>query len=762
MREYKHLVSLVLYASFCTATASGQSVLESAARRIQNADAAGAAKLLTGHLKQSPRDAAAWNLLGIAETELGRADAADGAFERGLAIQPDSGLLHENHGLSLYRRGDFHRARTKLDAAVRAGVTKPEVLFQLAVSRLRTGQMTQGLQELRSLEQQLASAPQYWEERGIAESGSDLAAAAASLDRAMALDPKSVRSLAAAASVAERGKDTEKALALLLRARALAPSHAPILVQFGRICLQRDLGQDAIEALDRACQLEPDNREAQYLLAAAHITVEKYQRAHQLLTAFLKTEPNHATAHYSLGWLELKLNRPHAARPQFERALALAPGFAAALLELADLDLQSGEIDRSEQRIRQAIERNPQSARAHVIQGDIWNQREDFEKAQAAYRQAIRVDKTFAAAHSRLARILFRKRDIEGGNREQKLAAELNETAKKESRRAFSLAGMDAASPSLFRFETGRALYQAEQYEAALKQLDASEQVGEAAPLRTLYRGMCLAQLGRWQEALNLLKDASQPEAWYWIGASQYYTKDFDGARRTLDRAIEFRPQDADAYRMRGLVSLQQNRWDEGYRDWVQAVRLNPRDTKTLYYLGRLFQEAGQIDQAKLWLTDAVAASANHYEALTYLGLCEESLGNSGAASSLFKRAIEASVAQKKPYAWAFLSLGKLHRRENRIESARQVLEEGARLDPEPHLLHELAKLLLTLKETAGAESLLRQALAKDSSIPEVHYQLGRLLAAKGNRDEADSYMESFRKAKEAEARKPRVKIMAQ
>ncbi|MEJ7608178.1 MAG: tetratricopeptide repeat protein [Bryobacteraceae bacterium] len=238
-----------------------------------------------------------------------------------------------------------------------------------------------------------------------------------------------------------------KALAYLLKARALAPASVPILVQFGRVCLQRDLGQDALDALAIAYRADSTNREALYLLAAAHITVEKYEESYRLLTEFARQESNNPTVYHSLGWLDLKLNRPDAARLHFERALQLAPSFPTALMELAELDLNAGQLDRSEQRVLKVLQQKPESARAYVILGDITSQRGDIESAQARYQTAIRYEPELAAAHSKLARILFRKRDVEGGSREQKLAADLQERGKKQSRQALRLAGMDSSVP---------------------------------------------------------------------------------------------------------------------------------------------------------------------------------------------------------------------------------------------------------------------------------------------------------------------------
>lgn len=314
---------------------------------------------------------------------------------------------------------------------------------------------------------------------------------------------------------------------------------------------------------------------------------------------------------------------------------------------------------------------------------------------------------------------------------------------------------------SFFEFDTARALYRAEQYRLALKHLDASEAAGEVAPLRPLYRGMSLAQLGRWQAAADVLDPVvqSQPtnsDAWYWLGASRYYLNRLEQAYASLNKALELRPEDADAYRMRGLVHIKQNRWNEGYRDWLKAARLNPRDVKTRYYLGRLFQEAEQKDQAKLWLTEALKISPNHFEAMTYLAMCED---DTNRATELFRSAIRTSFAQKQPYSWAYLGLGQLHRRLDRTDHARQVLEEGVRVAPEPHLLNELAKLLLAVNETAEAERLLRRVLEQDSTISQAHYQLARLLSSTGRQEQAKGQMELFRQAKEAETNKPKVKV---
>lgn len=266
------------------------------------------------------------------------------------------------------------------------------------------------------------------------------------LDAAIAGNAKSLRALSAAAFAAEGSGQTERSLAYLVRAKALAPDSVPLLTQFGRVCLQRDLGQDALEALRKAHGLAPDDNQVLYLLAAAHITVEKYADAFALLQTYLTRVQNNPTAYHSMGWLQVKLGRSAEARAPFERALELAPKFVAPLLELAELDIKDGETERARTRLDRVLALEPKSARGHLLAGDLARDAGDAAAARRAYETSIEIDPAQGPAHSRLGRVLMQLGDREGAAREQKLAAELNDKAKKERRRELRLAGVEGGS----------------------------------------------------------------------------------------------------------------------------------------------------------------------------------------------------------------------------------------------------------------------------------------------------------------------------
>lgn len=262
--------------------------------------------------------------------------------------------------------------------------------------------------------------------------------------------------------------------------------------------------------------------------------------------------------------------------------------------------------------------------------------------------------------------------------------------------------------------------------------------------------------------AVSLLPGQTSPAldapAWYRLGRSQLYQRQFERARTSAKRAIELDAKFADAWRLLGEANLELNDFEGAYRAWLSANRLNPSDSRTAYFLGRLFYEANTFNEAAAWFREALKLAPAHFSAMTYLGLSAEAMGFDETAEQLYKRAIQESKSQAKPFAWAFLSLAKLLRRHGQDTEALSLLDEGEKICPEPHLLTALGQLLTAANSNDRAEAVLRRAIQMDASISEAHYSLSRLLRADGKLDEATIELEKFRKAKESE---PQNKVLA-
>lgn len=250
----------------------------------------------------------------------------------------------------------------------------------------------------------------------------------------------------------------------------------------------------------------------------------------------------------------------------------------------------------------------------------------------------------------------------------------------------------------------------------------------------------------------------SNPRGWCRLGRSQLYRRQFDQARTSAQHAIQLDEKFPDAYRLLGEAAFELSDYDGAYRAWLTANRLNPSDSQTNYFLGRLFYEANAFNEAAAWFRETLKLAPAHFSAMTYLGLSAEGMGFDETAEQLYRRAIQESKSQAKPFAWAFLSLAKLRRRHGSDSEALSLLEEGEKTCPEPHLLTSLGQMLTAAGRNERAEAILRRAIQMDTTIAEAHYSLSRLLRSAGKIDEANVEIEQFHKAKRSE---PQNKVLA-
>lgn len=250
---------------------------------------------------------------------------------------------------------------------------------------------------------------------------------------------------------------------------------------------------------------------------------------------------------------------------------------------------------------------------------------------------------------------------------------------------------------------------------------------------------------------------SATPQDFYNLASKQFLQHHFAEAKASFARATELNGRYAEAYRGLGMADLELKDYNGAYRAWLKAVELNPKDERSKYFLGRLFYEADLVNEAAAWLREALELAPNDYEATTYLGLCAEALGLDSTAAPLYRKAIAESKEQKKPYSWAFLSLGKFLKRHGDEKQALVVLEEGSRECPEAHELAAWAELLASHNQPQRAEQALRQAVALNPGLSQPHYRLGLLLKSQGRDAESQSEMLKFQQAKQEEAKNPKI-----
>jgi tetratricopeptide (TPR) repeat protein len=240
---------------------------------------------------------------------------------RALALL-ETGTEAEDHYMAASAYLVLHRL-PEADRESRLALEKeprdPRYLLQMARIDQRTGRHEESLELLR----QASQIDHDWAEPYYS-AGVTLyllhryADARQSLDRALQLDPRSVRALFLySATLANQGQNREGE-EVLLRAIALEPSNARLYYHLGAIRLRDNRAAEAEPAFQKAIQLKPDYGPPHYQLGKLLARANQPEQAVQELEAAVRYQSDLAQAYYQLARVYARLGRTE----ESERALS--------------------------------------------------------------------------------------------------------------------------------------------------------------------------------------------------------------------------------------------------------------------------------------------------------------------------------------------------------------------------------------------------------------------------------------------------------
>jgi tetratricopeptide (TPR) repeat protein len=221
------------------------------------------------------------------------------------------------------------------------------------------------------------------------------------------------------------------------------------------------------------------------------------------------------------------------------------------------------------------------------------------------------------------------------------------------------------------------------------------------------------------------------------LGIAFYKAAMLDEALREFRRVAELRPSDASAPFFLGLIALRQARWEEAGTAFRQALEKGGSRSPALHNLGLALERMGRLDEAETAYGDAAGRAREDGRVMLGWAVVALKRGEYQVALGRLTRARELNGQRPLPPLWywaaALASIGV-----DDPEEARRVAEEGAAAHPaNPVLGNNLAVLRELAGDTAGAEAMLRAALAEDASLPQVSKNLADILYRNGRYDEA-------------------------
>jgi tetratricopeptide (TPR) repeat protein len=221
------------------------------------------------------------------------------------------------------------------------------------------------------------------------------------------------------------------------------------------------------------------------------------------------------------------------------------------------------------------------------------------------------------------------------------------------------------------------------------------------------------------------------------LGIAFYKAAMLDEALREFRRVADLRPADASAPFFLGLIAMRQARWDEAATAFRQAIEKGGQRAPALHNLGLALERLGRLDEAEAACGDAAGRARD--DARVMLGWAVVALrrGEYLVAQGRLARARELAGDKPAPPLWywaATLACTGL----DDVAAARKIAEEGSTAHPSSAVLrNNLAVLRELAGDVAGAESLLRAALAEDASLPQVSKNLADILYRNGRYDDA-------------------------
>jgi tetratricopeptide (TPR) repeat protein len=260
------------------------------------------------------------------------------------------------------------------------------------------------------------------------------------------------------------------------------------------------------------------------------------------------------------------------------------------------------------------------------------------------------------------------------------------------------------------------------------------------------------------QGALENMARASSltPSSYYLkMETARLYARndDKETALKYATEAIELSPTTPEPRLFAAWLAVSAHLWQAATNHYNDVLSLEPGNQEALTYLGALYAESGDMDQAEATFKRLVEKDPN-YLSFYYLGSFYSKAGRVKEAISAFAR----SVKKKSDFTAALAELAGLYERVGDFKAAEKTYRALAEAQPESSMPKtRLANLLLKAGRKKEAEKLLSEisGTALNSDRGQVQFQLGLIYLEQRLYSEAAVAFESSLKVdpKNAKAR---------
>ena len=500
----------------------------------------------------------------------------------------------------------------------------------------------------------------------------------------------------------------------------------------------------------RAADLKPDDLGLQLRAGSMLLLGRRFEEARTRARAILTKDPANLEALILLGNAVAGLGDLPSAVQITERAIAADPQREGTRVNLGALQLARGNEKEAEEAFTAAVRLNPKSSSAELALGNFYQHVGKDEAAEAAFRRAlvldpdeVRTNRALAAFYMSTGKFPSAERYLVSIAEKTKDPASWSDladyyTQQRRDADAIRILETLSSNPKYYAGARRRIAVMAHaagrRAEAHTILLDLIKRnPADAEALTT--RARLLLSDGQLEEALDAAKSAAQADprsapARVILGRVLMARGDQVQARRALSEAVTLDPLALDGRLTLAGLHLSANEVDSALEHARAATEAHPDSLEARLVLGRALvrrpeDRASARANAESIVRDFPRSAAGYHA----LGAYYLSAGDKSSAQRQFEQALTVNPA----FIEALAELVAIDVAAGRPEAARQrVAAHLARRPDDPRVLLLHAKLSMTGRHFAEAESTLRRAAALATPPAEAFTLLGQLLIAQG------------------------------
>ena len=208
-------------------------------------------------------------------------------------------------------------------------------------------------------------------------------------------------------------------------------------------------------------------------------------------------------------------------------------------------------------------------------------------------------------------------------------------------------------------------------------------------------------------------------------------------AQKAADRALIVAPDDVNALVAAGTVALAKHDFEGALALGEQARAINPDVVASYAVIADALVELGRYEEATVVAQEMVDRRPD-FASLSRVSYMRELHGDVDGAIEAMRQAATAGAGLGFDEAWAYVIIGNLELQKGDVDAADAAYQRAERALPgDPMVGAALARISIARGDSASAESLLRDAVAK-RPLPEYAIALGELLESQDRVFEAD------------------------